>query len=107
MNKVIAVDFDGTLFTEEFPNIGKPIWKVIRWCKEQKAAGNILILWTCREGEDLEEAVQSCKDVGLEFDYINENVPERIQRYGSDCRKIGADIYLDDRAKSISEIVGN
>ena len=41
------------------------------------------------------------------FDYINENVPERIQRYGLDCRKIGADIYLDDRAKSISEIVGN
>lgn len=102
--KVIAVDFWRNTFTEEFPNIGKPIWKTINWCKNQKQKGNILILWTCREGSDLQEAIESCKNIGLVFDYINENVPERTKRFGNDCRKIGADIYLDDRAFKIEDL---
>lgn len=107
MNKkiVIAVDFDGTLFTEEYPEIGKPIWRVINWCKRQKQKGNTLILWTCRAGKDLQEAIEQCAFVGLTFDYVNENVPERTRLYGNDCRKIGADIYLDDRAVNIEKIV--
>ena len=102
--KTIAVDFDGTLFTEDYPNIGKPKWGVINWCKKQKELGNILILWTCREGELLSKAVQACRNVGLEFDYINENAAHRLAMYGNDCRKIGADIYLDDRAMNIKEL---
>lgn len=104
MSKIIAVDFDGTLFTEEYPNIGKPKWRVINWCKERQAKGDILILWTCREGENLREAIEMCKEVGLVFDYVNENVPSRIKRRGNDCRKIGADIYLDDKAMRPKEI---
>lgn len=104
MSKIIAVDFDGTLFTEEYPNIGKPKWRVINWCKERQVKGDILILWTCREGEYLQEAIEMCKDVGLVFDYVNENVPLRIKRCGNDCRKIGADIYLDDKAMHPKEI---
>lgn len=104
MSKIIAVDFDGTLFTEEYPNIGKPKWRVINWCKERQAKGDILILWTCREGEYLREAIEMCKEVGLVFDYVNENVPLRTKRYGNDCRKIGADIYLDDKAMHPKEI---
>ena len=104
MSKIIAVDFDGTLFTEEYPNIGKPKWRVINWCKERQAKGDILILWTCREGEYLREAIETCKEVGLVFDFVNENVPSRIKRCGNDCRKIGADIYLDDKAVHPKEI---
>ena len=102
--KTIAVDFDGTLFTENFPNIGEPKWRVINWCKKQREEGNILILWTCREGELLSKAVQACRDVGLEFDFVNENTAHRLKKYGNDCRKIGADIYMDDKAMNVKEL---
>ena len=45
-----------------------------------------------------------CKEVGLVFDYVNENIPSRTKRFGNDCRKIGADIYLDDKAMRPEEI---
>lgn len=95
---VIAVDFDDTLFNTDFPTIISPKEDIIHFCKDLQAQGHILILNTCREGVVLNEAIIACKRVGLVFDYVNENVPSRIQKYGSDCRKIGADLYLDDKA---------
>lgn len=95
----IAVDFDGTLFTDAYPDIGKPIYKIINWCKKQKKNGHVLILWTCRENEFLNDAVLACKLAGLTFDYINENNPELVKKYGFNSRKIGADIYIDDKAR--------
>ncbi len=96
--KAIAIDFDGCLCTNEYPRIGKPIWRVIGAAKEQQENGAILILWTCREGQLLEKAVAACKRWGLEFDAVNANHPYRIKQYGNDPRKIGADEYWDDRA---------
>lgn len=102
--KIIAVDFDGTLFTDEYPDVGYPIWKVINYCKEQKDKGAILILWTCRNGEDLTEAVELAKSVGIDFDYVNENTRENLAMYGGrDNRKIYADEYIDDRARSLRD----
>lgn len=57
-----------------------------------------MILWTCRNGKDLEVAVEFCEGVGLKFDTVNENLPELIEAYGGDTRKINADIYFDDKA---------
>lgn len=102
--KRIAVDFDGTLFTDEYPKIGKPKWRVINWCKERKEKGDVLILWTCREGESLREAVEMCREVGLVFDYVNQNDAYLKKQFGNDCRKVGADIYLDDKAMRIEDI---
>lgn len=105
MKKIIAVDFDGTLFTDDYPDIGEPIWKTINYCKEQQAKGAILILWTCRNGEDLKEAVKLCEGVGLHFDYVNENEKENLKKYNfKDNRKIYADIYLDDKALKLEDI---
>ena len=105
MATIIAVDFDGTLFTDDYPNIGKPIWKVINWCKRQQEMGNILILWTCREGDDLAEAVEMCKSVGLNFDYINSNTWENLKKYKyRNNRKIYADIYLDDKSMNVRDL---
>ena len=92
---IIAVDFDGTLAVTDYPKIIKPINRVIHFCKTQQKLGATLILWTCRHGEALDEAVKWCKKQGLEFDYINENPPEKIAVYG-DSRKVYADMYLDD-----------
>jgi hypothetical protein len=98
MNKIIAVDFDGTLCTNEWPNIGKPNAVLIRNLMLSRLDGHKLILWTCRTGELLEQAIQWCENKGLIFDAINENVPEAIERFGGDCRKVYADIYLDDKS---------
>ena len=55
-----------------------------------------MILNTCRQGKRLEEALTWCAAHGIEFDAVNENLKERIDQYGGDCRKISADYYIDD-----------
>lgn len=100
---IIAVDFDGTLAITEYPNIISPIGKTISFCQERKANGDILILNTCREGKFLDEAIKWCKEQGVEFNYVNQNVPERVAVYG-DCRKIYADVYLDDHNLLLAHI---
>ena len=94
---IYAIDFDGTLCINEYPNIGQPIYKTIIFCKERKAEGHKLILWTCRSGKYLDEAVAWCKEQGLTFDAVNENLPEMIEMFDNDCRKVFADYYIDDR----------
>lgn len=101
MDRVIAVDFDGTLCTNLYPDVGSPKQDIIDKLLSEKQSGSKIILWTCREGELLKEAVNACKYWGIEFDAINENLPERINEYGNNCRKIGADEYWDDRAIQI------
>lgn len=105
--KIIAVDFDETLFTDEYPNIGNPIWKTINYCKDEQLSGATIILWTCRNGNELYDAIKACSNVGLFFDYINKNTKENMLKYGAnEGRKICADIYIDDRAKNIKDLIG-
>lgn len=98
---IYAVDFDGTLCNSVYPMIGEPNLKLINDLIQERKKGNKVVLWTCREHLHLEQAVAWCKQFGLEFDGVNENLPELIALYGNDCRKIGADIYLDDKAQTI------
>ena len=104
-NVVIAVDFDGTLCENAWPEIGAPKEHSIGFCLGVKAAGGKLILWTCREGKMLEDAVHWCAEHGLTFDAVNANLPERIEHYNTDPRKIGADFYVDDRNLLIKELM--
>ena len=76
--RIVAVDFDGTLAVTKFPEIIKPIPKMIKCCKRLQKDGAILILYTCRKGQDLQDAVEWCKGQGLVFDYVNENTAENI-----------------------------
>lgn len=101
---IYAVDFDGTLCESIFPGIGSPNMALINHLIKRKKQGNKIILWTCRVNERLQEAVEWCKGYGLEFDAINENLPEMIESHGgSDSRKIFADIYIDDKAVNKSK----
>lgn len=98
-SKIIAVDFDGTLFEEiNFPSAGRPIVGVIEYVRHEQENGAKIILWTCRVGEALDIAVEMCKNVGIIFDAVNENLPEVIECFGSDSRKIFAHEYIDDKA---------
>ncbi len=100
--KIYAFDFDGTLCQEAYPGIGKPNKAMIRYAKKLKEKGNRLILWTCRNGQPLEHAIAWCQEQGLEFDAVNQNLPEILKMFGSDSRKITADYYVDDRLSGIS-----
>ena len=97
-HKVIAVDFDGCLCVKKWPDIGAPNWDAIHALIRRKADGDKIILWTCRDGKQLEEAVLWCINHGLRFDAVNENLPENIKFFGNDCRKVWANEYWDDRA---------
>lgn len=98
---VYAVDFDGTLCENAFPEIGAPCWATINFVKAARAAGDKVILWTCRVGDRLEAALAWCAEQGLVFDAVNDNLPELIEKYGSNCRKVCADVYIDDKAWNV------
>lgn len=98
MRKVITIDFDGCLCENSYPDIGEPHWDVIDKAIEESEAGAALILWTCRTGEKLAEAIYACTGWGLFFDEVNANLQERIGQYGVESRKISADEYWDDKA---------
>lgn len=103
--KVIAVDFDDTLFTNSWPGVGEPIWPVINKAKEEQANGAAIILWTCRAGDSLDAAVEACRAVGLIPDAVNETLPEWLATWVDDPRKIGANEYWDDRAVNIKPFI--
>lgn len=105
MSNIIAVDFDGTLCENKWPEIGKPNWQLINYLCSRKLAGDKLILWTCREGKALDEAVRWCKDKGIIFDAVNENLKEIIVGFGGDTRKIFANEYIDDRNVLIESVI--
>ena len=96
--RITAVDFDGCLCVKKWPDIGAPNIKAICELNCRRKAGEKVILWTCRTGQQLEDAVAWCRKYGLEFDAINNNLQENIDYFGNDCRKIFANEYWDDRA---------
>lgn len=98
MRRAIAIDFDGCLCTNEYPRVGRPNWRVISLALVERAKGAGLILWTCREGKELQEAIDACQEWGLDFDAINESLPEWVAYFGNRPRKVGATEYWDDRA---------
>lgn len=71
--KIIAVDFDGTLFENAWPDVGAPIEKNINKLKAEQADGAKVILWTNRVGGALDKAVNFCKEHGIH----HLNYPER------------------------------
>ena len=95
---IIAVDFDGTLVEDEFPDIGKKrawVWNELKQAQERGAK---LILWTSRDHDRLKDAVEYCAQQGLHFDAINRNLDECQVLFNNDTRKVYANEYWDDKA---------
>lgn len=83
---------------------GCPNYALLNVLRQLRNSGEIeLILWTCRVGEPLKFAVEWCKEQGVEFDAVNENLPRIIEQFGGDNRKIYADVYIDDLAVDFSK----
>lgn len=89
---IIAVDYDGTLYVNGAVNQSL----VSRMAFEQKR-GNIVILWTCREGNRLQQALKELRRFGFAPNYVNCNCPQAIRMFGGDTRKVYADVYIDDK----------
>lgn len=95
-NRKIAVDFDGTIVDNAYPSIGKERLFAFNTLKALQEKGFVLILWTCRSGKLLDDAVDFCRKRGVEFYAVNENYTGEVAD-GVTMRKIDADIYIDDR----------
>lgn len=91
---IIAIDFDGTIVKHDFPRIGEELDNAFDIISRFQEKGHKIILWTCRSGKQLDEAVEFCKINGLEFDAVNANITGN--EFNSP--KIYADWYIDDRA---------
>ena len=101
---IFAVDFDGTLVKNKYPEIKNPNTYLIEFCKNRQLKYNdIIILWTCRTGKYLEDALIYLKD-NFNFipDYVNENAPYDKTMYPIESRKISADYYIDDKAINVN-----
>lgn len=97
--RVYAIDFDMTIAYTQYPKIIKPLPYAVEVLRVlTKDPNSTLILWTCREGEYLQQALDFCELYGIKFDYVNENCKRNLDLYVVDCRKVSADIYIDDHS---------
>lgn len=94
----MLAEMAGVILKERYPDIGAPNWEIIVAAAAEQIAGAGLILWTCREGELLENALEACARWGLHFDAVNDSLPSWKKFYGDDTRKVGATEYWDDKA---------
>ena len=95
----IAVDFDGTIVENAYPEIGQPMLFAFETLKAFQNKGHQLILWTYRSDDKLDKAIAFCEKNGIKFYAVNNSYPEEIQffDYNKTSRKIDADIFIDDR----------
>lgn len=95
---VIAVDFDGTIVEHRYPEIGEERPFAIETLKMLIRDRHQLILWSVREGKLLDDAVEWCRQRGVEFWAVNRDYPEETTDNNQGfSRKIKADIFIDDR----------
>ena len=100
---IIAVDFDGTIVEDAYPDIGKPKLFAFDTLKRFKEDGHRLILWTYRSGQRLKEAVEFCKKNGIEFYAVNQSFPEE-ELNDDRSRKINAVLNDGSNIKSLTNL---
>lgn len=94
----IAVDFDGTIVTHKYPEIGEEIPFAIDTLKMLIKDHHKLILWSVREGKLLDDAVEYCRERGVEFYAVNRDYPEETMENNNHfSRKLKVDLFIDDR----------
>lgn len=96
MKKVVAIDFDGVIVEDYYPEIG-PLKEDALQSLNFLSKYFTIIIWTCRSGFDLELVRNFLDKHRVPYDYINENTIENKRMYLNDCRKVFADLYIDDR----------
>jgi hypothetical protein len=97
--KILAIDFDGTIVEDRYPEIGplRPGAKEV--INRLWASGRYkIIIWTCRTGAPAIDAECFLQRGSFFYDLFNESCPQNVAEYGgADTRKIYADMYIDDK----------
>lgn len=94
----IAVDFDGTIVKHRYPDIGPEIPFAIETLRKLQDEGHKLIMWSVREGDLLDAAVEWCRERGLEFYAVNRDYPEEEEDKNNHfSRKLKVGLFIDDR----------
>ena len=100
LNIGVAIDFDGTLFSEgKFPLVGDPIYEMIWFANYLYNIGFQTVIWTLRSGKRekvKEAAVEALKRLNVNYDYWNQT-PEDTRKDWGDQRKLGVHYFIDDR----------
>ena len=95
---IIAVDFDGTIVTHEYPNIGEELPFATETLRMLIRDHHRIILWSVREGKLLQDAIDWCRERGVEFYAVNRDYPEEEKEKNNHySRKLKADYFIDDR----------
>ena len=92
-----AIDFDGTIVEEGFPGIGKIKPEADKYINKLYDEGFNILINTCRSGSYEGDAENFLRRRGIKYHYINSNLPQSIEYFKQDCRKLSADIYIDDK----------
>lgn len=93
---IYAIDFDGTIVSNKYPEIGELNQEAYDFIKALKDKGDKWILYTMREGKKLEEAYLFLKKLGIAPDAVNDNLPELKKFFLNNPRKVFANVYIDD-----------
>jgi hypothetical protein len=102
---VLAIDFDGTIASERYPAIGH-LKRHARECINRLVDdGHRIIINSCRAGHDEDRMRWFLDDHGILYHAVNCNLPDRIALYQNNCRKIGADLYIDDKGLFANRVI--
>lgn len=95
---IVAVDFDNTIAYTNWPEIIEEVPGAIVALNRLQQQGHIVVLWTCREDRYLRHCLDWLEERNFTPDFVNSNTTENLQEWEFDCRKVGADVYIDDRS---------
>jgi hypothetical protein len=93
----LAIDFDNTIAVNKYPQIGELMPGAKKFVNKLYEDGHFIVINTCRTGREEKEAAIFLFENRVKFHLINQNNPQLILTFGEDCRKISADIYVDDK----------
>lgn len=94
---IIAIDFDGTIVDDKYPEIGALKPKAAEVIRALKQRGDYIIIWTCRTGDHLLQAINYLIHHNIPFDAVNAHNPDNFKLYGNAAAKVYADHYIDDK----------
>jgi len=95
---IVAIDFDGTIVTDKYPEIGEIKDGAKEAINQLYADGYTIIIWSCRTGINKARAIEWLVKQGIKFHYFNESSYENLKQHEfKDTRKVFANLYIDDR----------